>query len=669
MVCGVSERNLSRKLDGRKLSTAFVDGIKVVQANVPYSNKQSFLFRTVAFLRFAWRAYAAARVEEDVDLVFATSTPLTVSIPGVLAAKYHRAPFVFEVRDLWPELPAAMGVIRNSAILWAMRKLELWAYRRAARIVALAPGIRAGIVHAGYPARQISMIPNCSDTDLFQPGKQERDGELTLVFTGAHGRANGLDAVLDAADEIKRRGEKGVRFLLVGDGSEKTRLAGRAEKLALNDVTFHEPVPKSQLASMLRKADVGLMILKNVPAFYDGTSPNKFFDYLAAGLAVLCNYPGWLASIIEQTRCGIVVPPDDPSAFADAVLLLRDNRDVLEEMGRRARLLAETEFGRDELAERFVDVLESVAVRESTSVAPMTAARAGSPRSAQVPSGQANGSSTAAQGPPHVPSGLAVLRKENLQPSPNALSDVPGKPRASPSRSRVNRLLKRLMDVVGAGTGLVLAGPVMAMTAVLICLLMGQPVLYVSARPGLRGRVFRLFKFRTMTGERGPGGELLPDGERLTTLGRLIRTLSLDELPQLWNVLRAEMSLVGPRPLLPEYLGRYTPTQARRHEVLPGITGWAQVNGRNAITWEQKFALDVWYADHQSLWLDLRILCKTLGIIFKREGIWMRGEINERFMGSFPETISRRNGLQTAMSPPAETEPAEATRSERPWTS
>ncbi|NQT81550.1 sugar transferase [bacterium] len=194
--------------------------------------------------------------------------------------------------------------------------------------------------------------------------------------------------------------------------------------------------------------------------------------------------------------------------------------------------------------------------------------------------------------------------------------------------------LKRVVDVFGAALGLALFSPVLLIGGLLIRLTMGQPVMYVMQRPGLHGGIFRLYKFRTMTEERRPDGELLPDSDRLTPLGRFIRGLSIDELPQFWNVLKGDMSLVGPRPLLIEYLDRYTPTQARRHEVRPGITGWAQVNGRNALTWEKKFSLDVWYVDHQSLRLDVKILFITFKMVAKREGIWEKGEFNKPFMGS-----------------------------------
>jgi lipopolysaccharide/colanic/teichoic acid biosynthesis glycosyltransferase len=180
---------------------------------------------------------------------------------------------------------------------------------------------------------------------------------------------------------------------------------------------------------------------------------------------------------------------------------------------------------------------------------------------------------------------------------------------------------KRLLDLTLTLPALALSLPALVVIAALVRLDLGAPVLFRQMRPGLNGRPFPLIKFRTMTDARDASGQLLPDEQRLIPLGRALRRLSLDELPELLNVLRGEMSLVGPRPLLARYLDRYTPAQARRHEVRPGITGWAQVHGRNALTWEEKFALDVWYVDHVSLWLDLRILWRTLLVVLRREGI------------------------------------------------
>jgi lipopolysaccharide/colanic/teichoic acid biosynthesis glycosyltransferase len=186
--------------------------------------------------------------------------------------------------------------------------------------------------------------------------------------------------------------------------------------------------------------------------------------------------------------------------------------------------------------------------------------------------------------------------------------------------------MKRCFDVCVAAVALVLLAIPLLLLALLVRLKLGKPVLFSQLRPGMRGKPFRMIKFRTMTDARGPDGALLPDAQRLTSFGRFLRSTSLDELPELWNVLKGDMSLVGPRPLLMEYLPLYTPEQARRHEVRPGVTGWAQVNGRNALSWEEKFAHDVWYVDHASVLLDIRILWMTVRKVVVRDGISAPGD-------------------------------------------
>ena len=196
-------------------------------------------------------------------------------------------------------------------------------------------------------------------------------------------------------------------------------------------------------------------------------------------------------------------------------------------------------------------------------------------------------------------------------------------------------LSKRLFDLLVTLLGLVIILPLMLILCLLVWIFLGIPILFRQPRPGYKGRPFITYKFRTMTNQRGPDGKLLPDAERLTPFGRFLRSTSLDDLPQLFNVIRGEMSLVGPRPLLLKYLQRYTPEQMRRHDELPGITGWAQIHGRNTLDWEEKFRLDVWYVDHWSFWLDLKILFLTPWKVFKREGISQPGHATaEEFKGS-----------------------------------
>ncbi|PKO46329.1 MAG: sugar transferase [Betaproteobacteria bacterium HGW-Betaproteobacteria-22] len=200
-------------------------------------------------------------------------------------------------------------------------------------------------------------------------------------------------------------------------------------------------------------------------------------------------------------------------------------------------------------------------------------------------------------------------------------------------------MLKRIFDLTLIAISLPLLIPIFVLVAILVRLKLGKPILFYQVRPGLSAKPFVLAKFRTMTDERDSVGDLLPDDVRLTHFGKLLRSTSLDELPGLWSVIKGDMSMVGPRPLLIQYLDRYTPEQARRHSVRPGITGWAQVNGRNAISWEEKFKLDVWYVDHQSIWLDIKILLLTIYKVFRRSGISANDSTTmPEFMGSVTQS-------------------------------
>jgi sugar transferase EpsL len=195
-------------------------------------------------------------------------------------------------------------------------------------------------------------------------------------------------------------------------------------------------------------------------------------------------------------------------------------------------------------------------------------------------------------------------------------------------------MIKRLLDFILAGITLILLLPCMGGLWFIIRLTLGYPALFRQTRPGLHGRPFTMYKFRTMTDGYDEQGKPLPDAERMTAFGKWLRSTSLDELPELWNVIKGDMSLVGPRPLLMQYLDRYTPEQMRRHDVKPGITGWAQIHGRNAISWEERFQLDIWYVDHRSLWLDMKILCITFWTVLTREGIQHAGHVTmQEFQG------------------------------------
>lgn len=368
MVCGsygMGQTGLAGEFRSGKRRGS-VDGIEVFELQLPYDNRHGFLRRSLVFLQFALRSIWIA-LTEKYDVIFATSTPLTAAIPGIFARIFRRKPFVFEVRDLWPELPKAMGVITNPLILVPLGWLEWLAYRTADSCIGLSPGIVKGIQSRASADQRVVLVPNGCDLEFFSPGvesgesfERKSEKELVAVFTGAHGLANGLDAVVDVATELKKRGRQDIQITLIGDGMEKSRLRALSEERELSNITFIDPVPKTKLREMLSDADVGLMILANVPAFYYGTSPNKFFDYIALGLPVLNNYPGWLADMISEASIGIAVNPDNSGEFADALIRFAENPGERKEMGLRARKFAEENFGRQELADVFVAELERV---------------------------------------------------------------------------------------------------------------------------------------------------------------------------------------------------------------------------------------------------------------------------------------------------------------------
>lgn len=343
------------------------DGIDLIEFNLNYSNKLNFFHRTMVFLAYSIRCIKLV-FTEDYDLVFATSTPLTVGIPGiVMKMAGKKKPFVFEVRDLWPELPREMGVIRNKFVLWMMSVLESVSYNKADACIALSPGISAGIKKKLKREKPVYLIPNGCDLDLFQPGRASKsiipgveEDQLVAVFTGAHGFANGLDNALDAAAQLLGTdyADK-IKLVFIGDGILKQKLIERKQEEKLSNCIFLDPVPKNELNKILQASDVGLMLLANVPAFYYGTSPNKFFDYISMGFPVLNNYPGWLAELINTYDCGLAVEPDKPKLFAEALINFYVNKDRIPEMGKNSRKLAESNFDRKNLAGELLSALQS----------------------------------------------------------------------------------------------------------------------------------------------------------------------------------------------------------------------------------------------------------------------------------------------------------------------
>ena len=347
----------SKFIRGKREGT--VDGINIIEFDLAYKNSDNFFKRSIVFLIFSFKSLLIL-FRKEYDTIFSTSTPLTAAIPGIFGRWLLGKKFIFEVRDLWPELPKAMGVIKNPIYLIMLSALEKLAYVSANKCIGLSPGIVSGMIKKGVKSKNIILVPNGCDLSLFQNSNSWRpdsirESDFLCVYSGTHGIANGLDSLLDVSLELQNQKINNIKILLVGDGMMKDSLQKKSSKLGLKNIIFHRPLPKKKLSELLAGSDLGLQILKDVPAFYYGTSPNKFFDYLSAGLPIICNYPGWISDIISNNNCGYVVNPDNALEFANILIHASNNVNKLRQMGINSRKLAEDTFDRNLLAEDWIN--------------------------------------------------------------------------------------------------------------------------------------------------------------------------------------------------------------------------------------------------------------------------------------------------------------------------
>mgnify|MGYP006274883559 CR=1 FL=1 len=334
-------------------------GIRVHWLQVPYSNEMGYRERIAAFLEFAIGA-ARKAASLPADVVFATSTPLTIAIPGVWAKRQRQVPMVFEVRDLWPELPIAVGALKNPLARAAARWLERFAYRNADHVVALSPGMRDGVTKTGFPDSEVTVIPNSADLELFHPSNADRDrfrqehpeiGEGPLVvYTGTMGRINGVGYLARVAAAAYAQGSS-ANFVVVGSGREEAGIRNQAEELGVLGRNFHmfPPVPKQEMSDVLAAADLALSLFIDLEPMW-ANSANKFFDALASGTAVAINYGGWQAELLGETGAGIVLPPDDTGEAAARIEAFLAAPAAVRSAAKAARRLAEERFDRDKLS-------------------------------------------------------------------------------------------------------------------------------------------------------------------------------------------------------------------------------------------------------------------------------------------------------------------------------
>jgi len=373
MVTSTSHLSDVRVPAGQKSARLDIDGIQVIAIDVPYSHHMGVLGRGWSFLRFMFESTRVALAARGHDVVFATSTPFTVAIPGMLASLVHRRPLVFEVRDLWPEAPIQLGALRNPVVIAALRALEKLTYRRSAAVIALSPGIRDGIVATGIPASRVPVIPNCSDLDLFVPeppdpkvvARYGLQDYCVVTHAGSMGDKNGLETLIDAAEILQRAGRDDVKIVLVGEGRTETSLRARIESKRLRNLVFTGGVSRTEVAEILKSSDVCLCLVKNVPVL-STCSPNKLFDALAAGRPVIVNIDGWMHELVESNEVGLFATPGSAADLAACILELVGSYETRHAMGIRARRLAESQFDRQQLAAQFERVLATAAGVEVT---------------------------------------------------------------------------------------------------------------------------------------------------------------------------------------------------------------------------------------------------------------------------------------------------------------
>lgn len=564
----------------RLLTEQDADGVRVIRAYTYPSLHRSFFWRVVSFVSFMFTSMLAGLWAGPVDIVMGTSPPIFQAVSAWLVARLRRRPFLLEIRDLWPEFAIGLGVLTNPALIALSRRLERFLYAQASHILVNSPAYRDYLAEMGVRPQKITLVANGVDPTMFDPsakGEQLRaelglQEKFIITYAGALGLANDIETIMRAADRL--RAHEHIHFLLVGGGKEQERLEKVASQLQLPNLTFVASRPKSEMSQVLAASNACVATLQDIPMFRT-TYPNKVFDYMAAGRPTILAIDGVIREVVEGSGGGIFVPPGDDSALAAAALTLSKDEATASAMGRAARDHVVRFFSRKKQAEEFRRLVERLDAKYKSTT------------------------------------------------------------RRKVKSTVYARLGKRMFDICVAVLLLLVLSPVLALTALVVRMRLGSPVLFRQVRPGLNGKPFTLVKFRTMIDKRDNEGNSLPDDKRLTILGKFLRSTSLDELPELLNVLRGDMSLVGPRPLLMQYLGRYTPAQMHRHAVRPGITGWAQVNGRNTTSWEERFQLDVWYVEHQSFKLDLLILRQTIHQVILGKDINQPGHATmSEFMGN-----------------------------------
>ncbi|MCA5014452.1 MULTISPECIES: glycosyltransferase family 4 protein [unclassified Enterococcus] len=358
----------------KRRQTHIIDGIKVKTIKNSYDNRFGKLRRIGSFLSFLIFSSLMKVTNDEYDVILATSTPLTIAIPALILSKKSRTPFVFEVRDLWPEAPRQLGYLNNDLLYKILKKIEKKTYEEAGQLIALSDGMKEGIKASGIKAEKISVIPNSCDLTLFSPtisGTSFREeynltNEFVLIHGGSMGVINGLDYLVETARILQENNYSEIKIVLTGEGGKEQELKERARKYGLNNLIFTGTVTKKEMPAYFSGANASMMSVADNPVL-EMASPNKFFDSLAAGRPIIVNCKGWMKQLVEENQNGFYVDPKKPQELADLLVKLSDlsNQEIFQ-MGKRSRYLAETLYDREELAKQLEKVLKDTLIKGSS---------------------------------------------------------------------------------------------------------------------------------------------------------------------------------------------------------------------------------------------------------------------------------------------------------------
>lgn len=343
-----------------------IDGIKVIYLKNDYSNYMSPLRKVKSFINFINLAINEGCKQKDIDMVYATSTPLTIGYVAMRLKAKKKFPYVFEVRDLWPEFPIQIGAIKNPFLIWILRKIEKKIYERSEHVVALSPGMQDGVIAAGTPKEKTSMVPNMSKPDLFYPHEVDKEivkefgidtSKFNVIHFGSMGVANGLEYIIDAAKSVEEKGYKDINFIFMGTGATEPKLKQLVDSYGVSNVQFLGNHKMKTVIEVVNCCDASITTFRNLPILATN-SPNKLFDSLSAGKPIIVNSAGWTKDMVEQGDCGFYVDPENPSALAERLIEIKDNKELLEKWGKNARKLSEEVYDKAKLSAQVADVLE-----------------------------------------------------------------------------------------------------------------------------------------------------------------------------------------------------------------------------------------------------------------------------------------------------------------------